>query len=255
MATIIFDLDGTLVDTAPDLIATLNVVLGREDLPPVPEAEARMLIGQGAKRMLERGLTLAGLTLTGLASSGEKARVGQAGGVDGLATGRLSIDRLFDEFIAHYAEHIADQSRPYPGVEAALDTLAARGCTFAVCTNKLESLSVRLLTHLGLADRFVAICGQDTFSVRKPDPEALLLTLRRAGGSLDRAVMVGDSITDITTAKAALMPVVAVDFGYTDVPVQELGPDRIISHYNHLPDAVEMLLEASAATPGRPALA
>lgn len=235
MATIIFDLDGTLIDTAPDLIATLNIVLDREGLPPVPEDEARMLIGHGAKRMLERGLVRAGLG---------QERVAAAGAPGGY------LDRLFGDFIAYYADHIADRSRPYPGVGAALDVLAARGCTFAVCTNKLEGLSVRLLMRLGLAGRFVAICGQDTFSAKKPHPEALLGTLRRAGGSLNRAVMVGDSITDIATAKAALMPVVAVDFGYTDVPVTELGPDRIISHYRHLPDAVEMLLAA-----GREALA
>jgi phosphoglycolate phosphatase len=237
MATIIFDLDGTLVDTAPDLIATLNVVMSREGLPAVPDDEARLLIGQGARRMLERGLTLAGRA---------------AGGGD-----RAYVDRLFHEFITHYSDHLADRSRVFPGVEAALDILAGQGCIFAVCTNKLEELSVRLLTTLGLAGRFMAICGQDTFSVRKPHPEALLLTLRRAGGSLDRAVMVGDSVTDIATAKAALMPVVAVDFGYTDVPVQELGPDRIISHYQHLPDAVAHLLEAGAAraASGREALA
>ena len=236
MATIIFDLDGTLVDTAPDLIATLNVVLGREGLPAVPDDEARRLIGHGARRMLERGLALAG----------------RADGGDGVY-----VDRLFQDFIAYYSDHIADHSRVFPGVEAALDVLAERGCTFAICTNKFEGLSVKLLTSLGLADRFVAICGQDTFSVKKPDPEALLLTLRRAGGSLDRAVMVGDSVTDIATAKAALMPVVAVDFGYTDVPVADLGPDRIISHYNHLPDTVAMLLKAGAAASasGRPALA
>jgi phosphoglycolate phosphatase len=235
MATIIFDLDGTLVDTAPDLIATLNVVMGREGLPAVPEDEARLLIGHGARRMLERGLALAGQ-------------------VDGDSA---YVDRLFHEFIAYYSDHIADRSLVYPGVEAALDILAGRGCTFAVCTNKLEELSVRLLTSLGLAGRFVAICGQDTFSVKKPDPEALLLTLRRAGGSLDRAVMVGDSVTDIATAKAALMPVVAVDFGYTDVPVKDLGPDRIISHYEHLPDAVAHLLEAggTAAASGRKEIA
>jgi phosphoglycolate phosphatase len=217
MATIIFDLDGTLVDTAPDLIATLNVILGAEGLPAVPDDEARGLIGHGARRMLERGLAIAGRT---------------AG----------DMDRLYRNFIACYENHLADRSRPFPGVEAALDTLAERGCTFAVCTNKLESLSVRLLTSLGLAGRFVAICGQDTFGVPKPNPQALLRTLRRAGGSLDSAVMVGDSVIDIATAKAALMPVVAVDFGYTDVPVKDLGPDKVISHYEHLPDAVEMLL-------------
>jgi phosphoglycolate phosphatase len=244
MVTIIFDLDGTLVDTAPDLIATLNVILSREGLPAVPEDEARTLIGHGARRMLERGLALAGVPL------GDPAPAGPAGG--------LYIDRLFHEFIDHYAVHLTDRSRPFPGVEAALDTLAAQGCTFAVCTNKLERLSVRLLTSLGLAGRFVTICGQDTFSVRKPDPEALLCTLRRAGGTLDRAVMVGDSLTDIAAAKAALMPVVAVDFGYTDVPVKDLGPDRVISHYSHLPDTVAALLEAggmAGAASGREALA
>ncbi len=219
MATIIFDLDGTLVDTAPDLIDTLNVILGREGLPAVPYDEARALIGHGARRMIERGLAIAGRP------AGE-------------------IDRMFGDFIAHYADHLADRSRPFPGVEAALDTLAGRGCTFAVCTNKLEGLSVRLLKDLGLAGRFAAICGQDTFAVQKPHPDALLGTLRRAGGSLDRSVMVGDSQTDIATAKAALMPVVAVDFGYTEIPVKQLGPDKIISHYNDLPEAIEVLLEA-----------
>jgi phosphoglycolate phosphatase len=248
MATIIFDLDGTLVDTAPDLIATLNVILSREGLPAVPEDEARTLIGHGARRMLERGLALGGSALGG------SALAGQAGG----DAERLHLDRLYHEFIEYYSVHLSDHSRPFPGVEAALDVLARRGCTFAVCTNKLERLSVRLLTSLGLANRFVTICGQDTFGVQKPDPEALLGALRRAGGTLDRAVMVGDSLTDIATAKAAQMPVVAVDFGYTDVPVRDLGPDRIISHYNHLPDAVAMLLEAGSkvgAAPGRKELA
>jgi phosphoglycolate phosphatase len=244
MATIIFDLDGTLVDTAPDLIATLNVILSREGLPAVPEDEARTLIGHGARRMLERGLALGGLT------SGGSTLAGQVGG----DARRLHIDRLYHDFIDYYSVHLADHSRPFPGVEAALDILARRGCTFAVCTNKLERLSVRLLTILGLSNLFITICGQDTFGVQKPHPEALLGTLRRAGGTLDRAVMVGDSLTDIATAKAALMPVVAVDFGYTDVPVKDLGPDRIISDYSHLPDAVAMLLEAGAA-PGRKELA
>ncbi|SRR5579871_5814754 len=248
MATIIFDLDGTLIDTAPDLIATLNIILTREGLPAVPEDEARAMIGRGARRMLERGLALGGFALEGSTSAG---RIGDA-------AERQHLDRLYHEFIAYYSDHLADHSRPFPGVEAALDVLARRGCTFAVCTNKLEGLSVRLLTSLGLANRFVTICGQDTFGVQKPDPEALLGTLRRAGGTLERAVMVGDSLTDIATAKAALMPVVAVDFGYTDVPVRDLGPDMIISHYNHLPDAVATLLEAGSqarTAPGRKALA
>jgi len=217
MITIIFDLDGTLVDTAPDIIDALNVILRREGLHSIPYEDARALIGHGLRRLIERGLAVAGRPTA-------------------------DIDRIYDDFITYYAEHIADRSRPYPGVEAALDTLAGRGCTFAICTNKLEWLSVRLLKALGLAERFAAICGQDTFGVQKPHPEALLGTLRRAGGKPDRAVMVGDSQTDIATARAALMPVVAVDFGYTDVPVQDLGPDKIISDYGSLPDAVAALL-------------
>ena len=231
--TIIFDLDGTLVDTAPDLVETLNVVLGREGLPAIPYEEARLLVGAGARRMIERGI----------ANGGGPA---------------ADIDRLFDDFIAYYADHVADRSRAFPGVVEALDTLAARGCRFAVCTNKLEWLSVRLLNALGLADRFVAICGQDTFAVQKPHPDALHGTLRRAGGTLHRAVMVGDSHTDIATAKAAGMPIIAVDFGYTEIPVAQLAPDKIISHFNALPNSIADVLAArgvpagaAAAAPGK----
>ncbi len=147
VATIIFDLDGTLVDTAPDLVETLNVVLGREGLPAIAYDEGRLLVGGGARRMIERGLASEGRTLSA-----------------------ADLDRMFDDFIAYYADHVADRSRAFPGVEEALDTLAARGCRLAVCTNKLEWLSVRLLKALGLADRFVAICGQDTFAVRSLIP-------------------------------------------------------------------------------------
>jgi phosphoglycolate phosphatase len=235
LPTIIFDLDGTLVDTAPDLVETLNVVLSREGLPAIPYEEARLLVGGGARRMIERGLSN-----------------------EGQARPAADIDRLFNDFIAYYADHVADRSRAFPGVVEALDTLAARGCRFAVCTNKLEWLSVRLLNALGLADRFVAICGQDTFAVQKPHPDALHGTLRRAGGTLLRAVMVGDSETDIATARAAGMPVIAVDFGYTEIPVSQLRPDRIISHFNDLPDSIADVLAArgapagaAAAVPGR----
>jgi phosphoglycolate phosphatase len=221
--TIVFDLDGTLVDTAPDLTATLNAVFAREGLPPVPFAIARNMVGAGARRMIELGL----------------AR-------DKRAFAATDIDRLFGDFIAHYAAHIADHSRPFPGVVSALDRLAAGQCQFAVCTNKLEWLSRRLLDTLGLSARFVAICGQDTFGVQKPDPEMLRRTIEQAGGRLDRAVMVGDSATDIHTARAAAVPVIAVDFGYTETPVAQLGPDRIISHFDKLPGVVFDLLPPPA---------
>jgi phosphoglycolate phosphatase len=158
------------------------------------------------------------------------------------------VDQLVKEFIAHYASHIADRSRAFPSLEAALDKLGAGGCRLAVCTNKLEWLSVRLLDALGLSKRFVAICGADTFGLRKPNPDFLRQTIARAGGVPAHAVMVGDSSTDIATARAAGIPVVAVDYGYTETPVSELGPDRVISALTELPGAVFDLLRAGSST-------
>ena len=221
-ATIVFDLDGTLIDTAPDLVDTLNVVFAREGLPPVPYETARALIGGGARMMIARGIEAEGRT---------------------VATAELN--RLFHDFLAHYSEHIADRSRPFPGLTDALDALAANGSRFAVCTNKLEYLSVLLLKKLRLAHRFAVICGQDTFGVQKPDPEVLRRTVAAAGGTLRNAIMIGDSLTDIRTARAAGIPVIAVDFGYTDRPVSELGPDRIISRFADLPLAVAELFAAN----------
>jgi len=221
--SVVFDLDGTLIDTAPDLVATLNVIFAREGLRPVALNDARLLIGFGARYLIERGLELQ----TATASPAD-------------------IDRLYADYIAYYAEHIADLSRPFPGVEAALDALQTRGCRLAVCTNKLEWLSVRLLDALNLSRRFAAICGQDTFGVQKPNPEILRRTVLSAGGELSRAIMVGDSATDIATAQAARIPVIAVDFGYTNTPVAELGPDRVISTYEVLPVAVAELMAQTA---------
>jgi phosphoglycolate phosphatase len=221
--TIVFDLDGTLVDTAPDLIDTLNVILARHDVAPVNFDEARSMIGAGVKPLLVRGLASQGVQLPA-----------------------AEIDLLFGEYLEVYAAHIADQSRLFPGLEQALDALAAQGCRLAVCTNKLEWLSVRLLDALGLGSRFAAICGQDTFPMRKPDPEMLRLTIGRAGGDTRHAVMVGDSMTDVATAKAAGVPVIAVDFGYTDIAPAELGADRLISHFDALPGVVAELVSIGA---------
>lgn len=212
---LVFDLDGTLIDTAPDLVATLNLVLARESLPQVPFHAARNMIGGGARTLIERALQSEGRNCSSEA-----------------------IDQLYSEFVAHYSDHLADRSQPFPGLDAALDALDAAGWRFAVCTNKLEQLSVRLLDALGLRERFVAICGQDTFNVQKPNPEILRRTIERAGGSPDRSIMVGDSANDIDAARAARVPVIAVAFGYTEVPVSRLGPDRIIERYADLPAAV-----------------
>src|SRR3979490_1807668 len=172
--TVVFDLDGTLVDTAPDLINALNFVLDREGLPPVPLHSARTMIGAGARRLIERGLEL-----------------------DGRATSTEDITRLTSDFIDYYAAHIADVSRPFEGLERALDDLSAGGYRFAVCTNKLEWLSKLLLDQLGLSSGFSCICG----------PARL-----------------------------------AVWFGYTDVPIADLKPDRLINHMKELPAAVESLM-------------
>ncbi|HKM88553.1 MAG TPA: HAD-IA family hydrolase [Xanthobacteraceae bacterium] len=218
MLTIVFDLDGTLIDTAPDLIQSLNFILAQHGLPAVPYNDARPLIGGGAKSMIEQALVL-----------------------DGRSSSTADVDELYIPFIAHYAAHIADRSRPFPEVEPALDRLAATGHRLAVCTNKLEWLSKRLLDTLRLSERFAAICGQDTFGVQKPDPEIFRRTVIRAGGEPKRAIMVGDSVTDIRTARAANVPVVAVDFGYTDVPVATLLPDRVISSFAELQTVVDDL--------------
>jgi len=219
---IVFDLDGTLVDTAPDLIDALNVLFVREGLSAIPLAEGRRIIGGGIKRLIERGLALENRTFT-----------------------PAHVDALYRDYVDHYAAHIADRSRPFPGVEAALDALGGRGDRLAVCTNKLAFLAVRLLDALKLSARFAAICGPDTFGVQKPDPEILRETVRAAGGTLADAIMVGDSETDIATARAAGVPVIAVDFGYTEGPVAALGPDRLISHFDALPAALEAVRRGS----------
>ncbi|WP_050386162.1 HAD hydrolase-like protein [Bradyrhizobium pachyrhizi] len=215
---VVFDLDGTLVDTAPDLIGALNHVLDREGLRPVPLAAARNMIGAGARKLLERGLE-----------------------VEGRAVSVGDLDRLTADFVDYYAEHIADGSRPFDGLEAALDRLEAKGHRFAVCTNKLEWLSKLLLDRLGLTKRFAAICGADTFGIAKPDPTFLRETVARAGQPAAGAIMVGDAGPDVGVARRAQVPVIGVDFGYTDVPMTELKPDRLISHMRDLPDAVASL--------------
>ena len=215
---VVFDLDGTLADTAPDLIATLNFIMEREGLPPVSLDEAREMIGAGARALLERGFEAARVELTPARSA-----------------------ELHRDFLAHYSEHLCVRSRLFPGVSEALDALAERGFALAVCTNKMADMSVRLLEALGIGSRFAAICGRDSFPWFKPDPRHLTLTIAEAGGDPARAIMVGDSGTDIATAKAAGIPVVAVPFGYTDRPVAELDPDIVVDSFADLAAAVSRL--------------
>lgn len=218
-AVIAFDLDGTLIDTAPDLLDTLDVVLAEAGAAPLPREETRKMIGAGARALVNRGLTAAGITVEPAA-----------------------FDRLYERFLEHYAEHIADSSRPFPGLLDALDVLAERGHVLAVCTNKLEYLSRLLLDRLDLTDRFAVIAGADTYPVHKPDARHLLNTIAQAGGLPKRAIMVGDSITDVQTGQNAGIPVIVVPFGYTETPASELGGDVLIDHYDLLPETVERLL-------------
>ena len=149
---------------------------------------------------------------------------------------------LLADFLELYEAHIADETRLFPGAERSLDLFANSGFRLAVCTNKTERLARILLERLGVADRFRAICGRETFAHMKPDGRALLSTIERAEGDPARAVMVGDSKTDVAAARNAGAPVVAVDFGYSDPPVATFHPDRLISHFDELWDVVNGLL-------------
>jgi phosphoglycolate phosphatase len=220
--TLVFDLDGTLVDTAPDLIGAANYVLGLRGLGAVSSVKLRPQISFGARKIIMRGLAEHGETLP-----------------DSEIDGMLAI------FLAYYAENIANESRAFPGLMDTLQHHKAAGATLAVCTNKAERLSRALLTQLNMLDLFAAVAGRDTFPVFKPHPDHLTGVIRLAGGDPGRAIMVGDSDTDISTARAAGIPCIAVDFGYTDVPVTELNPTSVISHYREFPAAVARILTSA----------
>lgn len=223
-AVIAFDLDGTLVDTAPDLIGTLNVLLTEEGVRPLPLDEARPFIGKGARWLIQRGFAEAGAPL-------EPER----------------LPALFDRFIARYLAHIADESRPFPGCVEALDRLKAGGAKLCVCTNKLTGLSVSLLDALGIADRFEVVVGADATPAIKPDPRHLAVAVDAVGGDMRRTILVGDAATDAGAARAAGAGLILVTFGYTETPAAELAPDILIDHFDQLEDACERLLGACGA--------
>ena len=218
-ATIAFDLDGTLVETAPDLIGTLNLMLVEHGLPIVPLTSARHLVGGGARRMLEHGFREAGADF-------------DAG----------AMPLMVERFVELYRSRIADESHAFEGVAETLDRLSADGARLCVCTNKRTDLSVQLLDALGLLGRFEAVVGPDAVSARKPDGAHLIEAVLKAGGDPARAIMVGDSETDLNAARNAGAPVVLVDFGYTETPVAELGADRVISRFDEVEQAVRDLL-------------
>ena len=217
---VVFDLDGTLIDTAADLVASLNHTIGVEGLAPVGFDDLTYLVGHGGQVMIRRAFSLRGRELS-----------------DG------DLERMLSTFVEHYAAGMPGQSVLYPGLADAMERLSAAGYRLAVCTNKMEMLAKRLLEGLGVTDRFATITGGDTFAVRKPDAEHLLGTIRLAGGDPVRTVMIGDSLNDMLVAKNAGIPSIGVPFGYSDVPVESLEPTHVITHFNELhSELVERLL-------------
>ncbi len=216
--SVIFDLDGTLVDSAPDLFAALDHCLIQVGGGPVDREALKPVISQGGRKMIETALADHGISL-----------------------GQEALERLFEDFLAYYTEHISDHSRPYPGVKGALEALRQAQFRLGVCTNKTETLANRLLDSLGLTPFFDAVLGRDSLSVSKPHPGHLTGTVTRLGGHPSHSLMVGDSENDILAARAAGMPVIAVAFGYSHPPVAHFGPDRLITHYGQLVPAVREL--------------
>lgn len=215
---VIFDLDGTLVDTAPDLMRATNHVLESLDRRPISMDEVRSFVGHGARALLTRGLAATG----GLPED-------------------YDVEPDYVRFVDYYSQNIAEGSTPFPGLIRLLDRLKAEGFGLGVCTNKLEGLSVQLLDALKLSPYFGAVVGPDTLGIAKPDPRPFREAVSRLGLVAPRALMVGDSETDILTARNAGVPVIAVPFGYTPKPVQDFGPDRMISHFDEAYEAIQDL--------------
>jgi len=217
--SIVFDLDGTLVDSAPDLTGALNHVLALNGRAPIEQDTVRNLIGHGAAALIKAGM----------AATGEPVE-------------EKHLPGLLEVFLEHYEPHIADNSIPYAGVIDAIDHLRAAGARLGVCTNKRERYALALLKALELEDRFHAILGADSLEVHKPDPGHLLGTVEMIGGTPERAIMIGDSETDVATAAAANIPCIVVSFGYTTTPPADLGGTLLIDHYDELLPALETLL-------------
>ena len=206
---VVFDLDGTLAETAPDIMRVLNIILVREQLPALPLERARELVGAGARALIERGFRVSGKPLD-----------------------PETLERLFQDFLLIYADDVASDSFIHAGVMEAMATLQAQGFKLAVCTNKPILHTRLILGHFGIADRFAAVAGRDSFPYHKPDPRHLTLTIEAAGGD---------------PARAAGIPSICVPFGYTDVPIESLNPDRVIQHFDELAGAVREIIGVNAA--------
>jgi len=217
--TIAFDLDGTLVDTAADLHRSLNHVLAAQNLPPASLDDVRAFVGAGHRALIVR-----------------------ASAVHGVHHDEKTLDALTEAYVRVYASDIAAHSKVFPGVEAALRAFAAAGALLCVCTNKRTDLSNQLLAALDIAHYFAAVVGADSVRNRKPHPDHFIAAVRAAGGNPARAMMVGDSINDVGTARAANAPVAIYAHGYTDTAPALLGADAVFNHFEELPDLAFRLL-------------
>ena len=206
---LIFDLDGTLVDTAPDLIQATNHVLQSIGRRPVSYTEFRGFVGHGAMNLIERG-TLA----------------------TGSSVDSKTLKRLHRDFLEYYGENISAHSKVFEGIPALLENAKTRGLKMGVCTNKVEGLSHKLLNELGLAKWFEAVVGGDTLPIMKPDPAPYREVAKRLGVDAAHTIMFGDSETDIRTAQNTGVPVIAVTFGYTALPIETFDPTHVINHYD-----------------------
>jgi phosphoglycolate phosphatase len=217
---ILFDLDGTLVDTAPDLLATMNMLLAREGRQTLETALLRKLVGRGARNLIAESFKTTGAPV-------EPER----------------IEALYADFLEDYGSHVAAESRPYPGVVETLERLQAEGVRMGVLTNKPHAPSLQLISELGLSRFFATICGQGKYAWMKPDPRVFLQTLAELGGG--PAVMVGDSITDVETARGGGAPVILLSYGYTPEPAHSLGADVVLDDFTEVPGAALRLLGIS----------
>lgn len=223
--TIAFDLDGTLVDSAPDMCTAINKVLVTEGLPPASLQDVRNFVGQGARVLVVR-----------------------AWSVHKLYPEPSELDRLTEAYISAYAEDISSGTTVYPGLVSALELLKDAGAVLCVCTNKRTDLSLALVRDMGLAHHFEANIGSDAVTNRKPHPDHFIAAIRAAGGDPARALMIGDSSNDVDSAKAAGAPVLVYGHGYTDTAPELLGADAVFYHYSELVSLISRIL-GSQPTP------
>lgn len=213
---LIFDLDGTLADTAPDLLGATNAVLAAKGRPLLDLAHLRHMVGFGARALIAQAMEASGTPVT-----------------------EDQMPALVEIFLDHYRAHIADGTRLFPGVPETLAALKRRGARLGVLTNKPQELTDRLLPLLGLDGLFAAVYGAGRKAYTKPDPRIFHEVVEDCGGA--PGVMIGDSVTDLNTARAAGAPCILFSYGFTPVPAAELGADLVLDDFAALPEALERL--------------